>query len=189
MIAQPPTDAELLRGGEEEFARLVERYNLRLDRFLARFSAEPASRQDLAQEVFLKMYRARDTFQQGQPFAPWFFRIALNAARDFRRSALRRERCFSPQEMNEERAQRPAGPSAESALLAREKGARLRQLVQTLPAAEQEALWLFYGAGLGQEEIALALGVSKSTVNNWLFRAREQLRSAAQNEGLWESGR
>ena len=187
MIDDEPTEARWLQSGDTGFARLVEKYGPKLDRVLARIVPRPAEREDLAQEVFLKVYRARNTFDSRERFSPWFYRVALNTVRDWRRRTVRHDRWIGADE-DQVAGTADEKDSAETALIVRQKELRIQALVHMLPQEQREAIWLHYGAGLNQDQIAKTMEVPQSTVNNWLFRGREHLRIQASQEGWLEGG-
>jgi len=169
-------DIELLRaiaGGDHlAFKRLVERYQSRLFNFLYRYLRDREAAEDLTQEVFLKVYEAAPRFEPRAKVRTWIFTIAYNlAVNELRR---RQRRGFFGLFVHEDRE----GVSME----APEAGDRL-ELAETmtkalslLPDNQKAALLLRVRDELSYQEIGEILGVSRSSVESLLFRARERLR-------------
>ncbi|HET6202739.1 MAG TPA: sigma-70 family RNA polymerase sigma factor [Planctomycetota bacterium] len=169
-----PTDEELVRryrtGDASAFDALVDRYARGALRFAAHFLGEAHEAEDVAQECFLKLFTvARNGVydpQRGR-FAPFFFRMLRNLSLD----RLRARRPSGPL------SQDPAGEEPDGATLA-ERGetcARVREIVERLPANERAAIALREFEGLSYREIAEALGASLESVKTWIFRARRRI--------------
>jgi RNA polymerase sigma-70 factor (ECF subfamily) len=82
--------AEVLAGNDEAFRVLVERYQERVLRMLAKFTRDRMEAEDLGQDVFVKVFRKLHTFQQDSAFYTWVYRIAVNTATDYPRCSTRR---------------------------------------------------------------------------------------------------
>ncbi len=117
--------------------------------------------EDAAQEVYLRLFRNFAQYDPGQPFLPWFRRLATNCV------------------LNWKEKQRPAGELPESLAAreepARDPSARLQQAIRELPPEYQACVALKYLEDLGVKEISESLQVPVGTVKTWLFRARELL--------------
>jgi len=171
-----------LRAGEEEaFNVLVAKYRAPVIHFLHRmvYRREPA--EDLAQEIFLRMYRARKSYQPKAKFSTWLFRIATNVALN----ALRDGRMRYQQEISidEGETEQPlAGTladgqaTAEQWLLRAERHAEIRRAVEELPEKQRLAVLLHKYQELDYAEIAEILDCSESALKSLLFRAYETLR-------------
>jgi len=171
-----------LRGGDEEaFNVLVAKYRAPVIHFLHRmvYRREPA--EDLAQEVFLRMYRARKSYQPRAKFSTWLFRIAtnvaLNALRDGR---MRHQREISMEGGETAQPLAEALPdgmaTAEQWLLRAERHAEIRRAVEELPEKQRLAVLLHKYQELDYTEIAEILDCSESALKSLLFRAYETLR-------------
>ena len=174
-------DRELMqrwkRGDRTAFDALVQRWQQPLARFLARVSGEAASVPDLCQEVFLKLYHAKARYQERGTFASWFYRIALNVARD----ALRK------------RARSPVLPLSHEPLCPRRNGEansqhrELTERVQDSLAQLPDLLRLIIAwrldAGRSFEEIARSTGVAASTWKSRYFKAMQLLRERLTRQG------
>ena len=132
-----------------------------------------AEAQDAAQEAFVRAYRALDRFRDGEPFRPWLLRIAVNAARNRRRSAGRRHglelrvgASLSPDAV---------APSAEASVLAAERQRDLIDAVNGLGTDDRLVIGARYFLELGEAEIAALLEIPRGTVKSRLSRARARL--------------
>jgi RNA polymerase sigma-70 factor (ECF subfamily) len=171
-----------LRAGDDDaFDVLVGRYRAPVVRFLYRMVHHPALAEELAQEVFLRVYRARRSYRPQARFSTWLFRIAtnvgLNALRDGRMRRLR--------ETSMEDAMGEPGPravladpaaNAEQTLLEAERRGQIRRAVEALPEKQRLAVLLHKYQEMDYTEIAAILGCSESALKSLLFRAYETLR-------------
>lgn len=179
------TDQELmlrLKAGEDEaLDELVARYRDPVVHLLFRMVHEQALAEELAQEVFLRLYRARSNYKPTARFTTWLFRIAtnvgLNALRDGR---MRRARETSMEAVMEMGTQLAAladhAATAEQALLERERREQIRRAVEELPEKQRLAVLLHKYQELDYAEIAEILECSESALKSLLFRAYETLR-------------
>jgi RNA polymerase sigma-70 factor (ECF subfamily) len=180
------SDEELmlrLRAGEEEaFDVLVGKYRAPVIHFLYRLVHRREPAEDLAQEVFLRVYRARKSYRPTAKFSTWLFRIAtnvaLNALRDGR---MRHERETS---IDADAGVMPlaerlpdAMATAEQALVERERRAAIRRAVDALPEKQRLAVLLHKYQEMDYAEIAEVLEISESALKSLLFRAYETLRA------------
>jgi RNA polymerase sigma factor (sigma-70 family) len=166
-------DAELLRkavaGDDRSFVALCERHRARVWR-IAVAVAGGAEAEDVAQEAVIRAYRALKTYQGDAPFAAWLCRIALNAARDYQRSAWRRRVLLFERfpSAGEER-----GDSPEREVERRDLQRRVRRAVATLPESQRVPIWLHYLEGFSLAEVARLEKVPEATVRS---RVRAGLR-------------
>jgi RNA polymerase sigma-70 factor (ECF subfamily) len=166
-------------GSEEAFRELVERFEGPVFSLLVRMVRRAELAEDLAQETFVKAWRALDRFDPARKFSSWLFKIAHNSALD----ALRRrgEEALSldgPGPEGEGPMPLPADPRAEDPLarkVARDAGRALEGAVAGLKPAYREVLLLRFAQGLSYEEIAEVTGAPLGTVKVHLFRARQEL--------------
>jgi RNA polymerase sigma-70 factor (ECF subfamily) len=172
-------------GDEQAFSQLVERYQHRLVGVFANLlGGDVAEAEDLAQETFLRIYRARNGYQPTAKFSTWVYRIANNLASNSRRDAGRRKEVqLAPAESG------PLGMNPQEKILA-EKSALLptRQLdkselqrvvlqaLDTLNDRQRLAILLHKFEGLSYEEIGEAMEMSEEAVKSLLSRARDNLR-------------
>lgn len=168
------------KGHTDAFALLVERHQGRVYRTLYAMIADAEESQDLAQEVFLKVYRALRGYRGDAAFTTWLHRLTVNTALDFLRSRKRRP-LQVPLEPPEEE-ERPAPqvgddtPGPEDELLLRERRDRLAAAVHQLSEDYRQAVMLYHFYNLSYQEIAERLEVPVRTIETRLYRARAQLK-------------
>jgi RNA polymerase sigma-70 factor (ECF subfamily) len=161
---------EACRQGEREaFDRLVERYQRDVYRLCYRYVNNHQDANDMAQEAFLKAYRALSKFRGDSAFSTWLYRIAVNTCLNFR-SARR----LPQEELPEHLADGAAGVA--DRLQADERSARVRAAVAHLPEKQRATLILKVYHDLTHEEVARVLGASVGTVKANLFHALGNLR-------------
>jgi RNA polymerase sigma-70 factor (ECF subfamily) len=183
------TDVQLMlgvkAGDEVSFELLLERYRLPLVRFLGRMVRDYAHAEDLAQEVFLRVYRARGKYKPSAKFTTWLFRIATNLALNSVRDERHRQREVSldePAGAHESGEAEPAldVPSREPGvlghMLARQRANRIRRAILRLPEKQRVAVLLHKYQEMDYDEIARVLDCSQSALKSLLFRAYETLR-------------
>lgn len=179
------TDEELveavLAGDDECFRRLVLRYQNRVVNYLHRMLRNPDESQELAQEVFLRVYRALDRFDQRYRFSTWLFRVAQNAAIDrIRKRRLKLVSMQRPESGDSEGGEwefESHDPSPYHDLRNRERGNAILDAIAELREEYRELIELRHFAELSYEEIAISKGMPLGTVKNKLFRARQMLKS------------
>jgi RNA polymerase sigma-70 factor (ECF subfamily) len=169
----------VLEGSEAAFAQLVERYQDRVFRLLGRYCRDQIECEDLAQEVFLKVFRKLHTFQHGSAFFTWVYRIAVNAATDhLSRASSRRLRLVDDDAVLDGGSDRDDHHSPEAPLLTAELAAVTRQIVDSLPEKFRTILVLREFEDLSYTEIANVLQIQLGTVESRLFRARQRFKEA-----------
>lgn len=183
------TDVQLMlgvkAGDDSSFALLLEKYRTPLIHFLGRMVKDPAMAEDLAQEVFLRVYRARKGYTPSAKFTTWMFRIATNLALNAVRDQRHRRRDVSLDE--------PAGGSQRSEdeqpldvpdrrpgiveqMLHRDRAALIRRAILALPAKQRAAVLMHKYHEMDYDQIADVLDCSASALKSLLFRAYEALR-------------
>jgi len=190
------TDEELMvryvRNEVEAFEVLFSRYRQPLFSFLYRYLGRPDKAEDVFQEVFFEVVRARKSFRPEAKFSYWLFRIARNRAVDrLRRNGFREmESLDAPTDLQEPdsstRLNQLSGESPDPEALAqdRETAAALQDALADLPPEQCEVFWLKEMSGLTLSEIAALTGVSENTVKSRLRYALSKLRSALSLKGL-----
>lgn len=152
----------------------------RLRMFLLRLSGEPRTADDLVQEAFLRMHRARGTFTRGAAVVPWSYAIARNVYIDHARSKQGKNRASASlddlPEGREPRAESGTAPDAE--LAAKEMLGIVRTTLAKLPETHREAFILVRFEGMSIAEAALVLDTSEANVKVRAFRAYEAFRAA-----------
>ena len=157
-------------GDVESFGELFRRYEPRIYAFFLRRTGSDERAEDLYQELFLRVHRARDSYDPGRPFAPWLFQIAHRLLVDDRRRAYR-----SHEIPIENREPREGSPGSEERLADRE---RLRTVLDALSADERYVLVSSKLEGIGYAELAVRLGKSADAVKKMASRATRRLRAA-----------
>lgn len=177
MDLRSSTDEDLMSawvgGDPRAFREIFDRYAPRLLGMLRRGLHDEPAAQDLVQQTFLQLHRARADFRAGARFRPWLFTIALNLKREhFRRLSRRREEARDDFEQH-------VGSAPSGDHLAREQAARLVQLaLRELPDNQREVIELHWLAELPFPEVAEAVGASLSAVKVRAHRGYARLREA-----------
>lgn len=192
MEERPLEESELVeraKGGDlAAYEEIVRRYSEPALRAAYIVTASAADAEDVAQDAFVKAYRALPRFRTGATLRPWLLRIVANEARNLRKAAGRR-RALMLRASND-----PVGPevlpSAEAAALERAERERLLAAVNGLSANDRLVIGYRFFLELSEAETAEALGVARGTVKSRLSRALERLRShLADPAGLTEGER
>jgi RNA polymerase sigma-70 factor (ECF subfamily) len=157
-------------GDQEAFEELFTRYEPRAYAFFLRRTSSPERSEDLYQELFLRIHRARDRYDPDRPFAAWFFQIAQRLLVDDWRRAFR-----SHEVPIEEREARAGGASSEECVAQREL---FEQTIEALSPDEQYVLVSSKIEGFSHSEIAEHLGKSVDAVKKMASRATKRLRSS-----------
>ena len=157
------------RGEREAFSRLVERYQRDVYRLCYRYVNNHHDANDMAQEAFLKAFRAIHSFRGDSAFSTWLYRIAVNTCLSFR-SARRPE-----QEPLDDSLADGRPPAAED-VLREERAALVRSAVSRLPEKQRATLILKVYHELTHDEVAAILGTTVGTVKANLFHALANLR-------------
>lgn len=168
-----------LAGGDSAaMEELVDRWQRPLLSFIYRYIQDAETAQELVQETFLRVYRARERYDAQYRFAGWIFRIAANLARNHLRWRRRHQTVSfegdgeTPQMLPEALIE-TVNPGALAAR--REQVEALRLAIARMPHALKTALLLHYYEGLSYREIGTALGCSERGVESRLYRARKWL--------------
>jgi RNA polymerase sigma-70 factor, ECF subfamily len=181
------TDVQLMldvkAGDEQSFELLLRKYRTPLVNFLYRMVRDTAVAEDLAQEVFLRVYRARQEYAPSAKFTTWMFRIATNLALNSVRDNRHRKMEISMDQSVDagEDEQRPLevpdrSPSVEQELVARCRAELIMKAIHSLPEKQRAAVLLHKYQELDYDEIARVLECSESALKSLLFRAYETLR-------------
>jgi RNA polymerase sigma-70 factor (ECF subfamily) len=166
-------------GDAASFEVLLRRYRLPLVGYFRRMVRDQAMAEDLAQEVFLRVYKSRERYQPDARFTTWLYRIATNLALNAIRDR-RDEVSGSADEDGEggatlERFVDPC-PTVEQRLVQRDRERLIRESVEALPDNQRAAVILHKYQEVDYRQIAGILSISESAVKSLLFRAYETLR-------------
>jgi RNA polymerase sigma-70 factor (ECF subfamily) len=173
-VPAEPSDETLARsaaaGDERACARLIKRYLRRTLAVAAEYAPNLADAEDIAQDAFRRMFEALGRFDATRPFAPWYYTILRNVARNVAKSGRGRVH----EVLSNEHVSEQAGPAehAERAQLRH----RIRNAVTQLPPMQAACFRLCLVEGLSRVEAAAALGLAESTVRVHVFQARRTLQ-------------
>lgn len=170
-------------GDEASFELLLRKYRTPLVNFLYRMVRDTTVAEDLAQEVFLRVYRAREDYAPSAKFTTWMFRIAtnlaLNSVRDnrHRRMEISMDQSADSGEEDARPLEVPdRTPTVEQELVARSRAEMILRAIHALPEKQRVAVLLHKYQELDYDEIARVLECSESALKSLLFRAYETLR-------------
>ena len=173
-------DSELMRaladGDDLALNSLMEAWSGPLIAFFARLTSDRAIAADLAQETFVRVYRHRFRFRQGERFSTWLFAIGANIARNHVRWRNRHPETLLAHEEIRELPPTAGEASPDEQVLARERQAAVQRAVSTLPHDLREVVVLATWHGLSHAETGKALSISPKAVETRLYRARKILR-------------
>jgi len=176
------SDAELMLrvkdGDEGSFADLLGRYRDPIVNYLYRMVQNAAIAEELAQDVFLRVYRARGSYEPSAKFTTWLYCIATNVALNHLRDGRMAKYMAAIDDPESEvgRELRAPEPNVEERMVAQSQGWEIRQAVRALPGKQRAAVLLHKYQELDYKQIAAALSCSESAVKSLLFRAYETLR-------------
>jgi RNA polymerase sigma-70 factor (ECF subfamily) len=182
----PSSDAAIMlrvaAGDEAGFNYLVGRYHRAIIHFLFRMVRNQAVAEELAQEVFLRVYRSRESYRAEAKFTTWLYRIATNLAVNHARDTKheRSAQTIYLDAPDEETGTTPDvaddEPSAEQKLMRDERMAAIRTHVMALPERQRMAVLMHKYQGMDYRQIGDVLKLSESATKSLLFRAYQTLR-------------
>lgn len=166
------------------FEELVNRYQSRVIGFLENSLPAKGMSEDLAQDVFMRVYRARKSYVPGAKFSTWLFTIANNVASNAMRSMRRRKEYTLSRPANaddetagiERIAQAPSGLLPTRQLAQMEMSEKVREAISKLNERQRTCLLLSKFEGMSYEDIGMTMGMSAKAVKSLMSRAREKLR-------------
>jgi RNA polymerase sigma-70 factor (ECF subfamily) len=185
-----PSDAQVvqavLRGDQSKFSLIVRRYQRPVFALLMRMVARPEDAEDLAQETFLKVYRALGQWDRRRSFRPWLYQIARNTAL----SALRRDAAsvISIEELTDQEPERLSDPRVDGTAI---RGCLIREqcldmlhrTVSELSSEDASLYQMRYTDGMSMKEIAQATNEKEGTIAVRVHRLREKLCARLKKEG------
>ena len=173
---------ELRTGNMAGFDYLIQKYRKPIIHFMYRMVRNQAVAEELAQEVFLRVYRSRETYRAEARFSTWLYRIATNLGVNYARDT-RHERAASTvylDEVDSETGTTPdladATPGVEDNLLRQERLNAIREQVMALPERQRMAVLMHKYEGMDYKQIGEVLKLSESATKSLLFRAYQTLR-------------
>jgi len=168
------------QGDKKAFELLVVKYHRKIIRLISRLVRDPAEVEDVAQDAFIKAYRALPQFRGESAFYTWLYRIAVNTAKNYLATQGRRPEANS--DIDAEEAETFADGeqlrdinTPESMLHTRQVADTVNRAMEALPEELRTAITLREIEGLSYEEIAEAMGCPIGTVRSRIFRAREAI--------------
>ena len=184
-----PTDSDFqlvertVAGDQRAYELLVIKYQRRIERLIGRMVRDTDLVQDIAQETFIRAYRALHQFRGEAQFYTWLYRIAVNTAKkalmDLKRSPIVYEGALRSNEDEDETFRAGHEPineeTPETVLAAREIAQAVNAAMEALPEDLRQAVTLREIEGLSYEEIAVAMACPIGTVRSRIFRAREAI--------------
>jgi RNA polymerase sigma-70 factor (ECF subfamily) len=172
---------ERAQGGDKQaFGLLVSKYQRKLGRLLSRFIRDPGEVEDVAQEAFIKAYRALPSFRGDSAFYTWLYRIGINTAKNYlvamgRRAPTTTEFDSEEAENFEDGDQLRDLNTPEAELMTRQIAATVNQTMEELPEELRTAITLREIEGMSYEDIANVMNCPIGTVRSRIFRARETI--------------
>ena len=168
------------RGDKQAFELLVQKYQRKLARLLARFIRDPAEVEDVTQEAFIKAYRALPAFRGDSAFYTWLYRIGINTAKNYlvamgRRAPTATEFDSEEAEGFDDGDQLRDINTPESMLMSKEIASTVNDTMDRLPEELRTAITLREIEGLSYEEIATIMNCPIGTVRSRILRAREAI--------------
>ena len=194
-MTERDVDAELVarvqRGDKRAFDLLVLKYQRKIMRLLSRMIREPSEVEDVAQEAFIKAYRALPQFRGDSAFYTWLYRIAINTARNWQAANSRRPAGSSIVETDDNETFDQIDnltdiSTPESLMASRQVVDTVNTAIDALPEDLRTAIVLREIEGLSYEDIAQTMNCPIGTVRSRIFRAREAI--AAQLRPVLEAG-
>lgn len=169
------------RGEKKAFELLVSKYQRKLARLLSRFIKDPTEVEDVAQEAFIKAYRALPSFRGESAFYTWLYRIGINTAKNYLVANGRRATVSlniggdDGEDLPELGEQIPDFNTPDTELMNRQIVDAVNRVVDKLPEELRTAISLREMEGMSYEDIAQVMGCPIGTVRSRIFRAREAI--------------
>ena len=167
------------QGDKSAFDFLVIKYQHKIIQLVNRYVKDPSEAQDVAQEAFIKAYRALGNFRGDSAFYTWLYRIAINTAKNYLVSRSRRSSDYQVDiqdaEALENAPQLQGMETPERLLLNQEIIDTIKTAIDKLPEEMRTAIMLREFEGMSYEEIAVAMDCPVGTVRSRIFRAREAI--------------
>ena len=188
-MAAESTDAQLVRrvqkGDKGAFDLLVLKYQHKIVNLVLRYVRDPDQAMDIAQEAFLKAYRALPRFRGDSAFYTWLYRIAVNTAKNYLAAQRRRpmdvELDLQDPEQYDLHAKLKETDTPEGVTLSQELNLTVQKAIEALPEDLRTAIVLRELDGMSYEEIAQTMECPVGTVRSRIFRARDAISKKIEN--------
>lgn len=189
-----PADSDLIsraaEGDPSAFQTLVERHRSMVYRVAYQFAGNHHDAEDIAQEVFIKVYRSLDRFRQDSQLSSWLYRIVMNACIDHRRRHVPAGAAPFGEEAEQRMLNTPEErPGPEDRAYGEELGQVLESEIGRLPKGQRIVFVMRHHQGMKLCEIAEALGLAEGTVKRQLHAAVHRLRQALSQANVTAGGR
>ncbi len=158
-------------GDDDAFDQLFRRWAGPLVRYLERMLGDHATAEELVQESFLRVYRARDRYEVKARFSTWLYRIATNLALN----ELKRPRRRNIHQESDQVVLEALGPGSDALAETKEAGREVERELRKLPERQRMALWLSAAEGHSYAEVASILDTTEKSVKALVHRARSAL--------------
>lgn len=169
------------QGDKSAYDLLVIKYQHKIIQLVNRYIKDPSEAQDVAQEAFIKAYRALGNFRGESAFYTWLYRIAINTAKNYLVSRARRNSDYQVDIQDAEQienAPQLQGMETPDRLLSNQEIVEtIKSAIENLPEEMRVAIMLREFEGLSYEEISVAMDCPVGTVRSRIFRAREAIDS------------
>ncbi len=169
----------VLEGNKDDFEEIIRRYKNLVFALIHRMTAEPEEANDIAQDIFIKIYRNLDKYNPEYRFATWVIKITTNHIIDLRR----KKRQETVPIENVEYGIFDSKASPEEEYIANERSKELFGMINNLPDIYREPLLFYHRDGLSYNEISQKTGESLSKIKNRIFRGRKMLKEGLMKEG------
>ncbi|WP_342454287.1 RNA polymerase sigma factor [Paenibacillus sediminis] len=164
----------VLSGHRDEYSKLVARYHNMVYRVCLKMTRDEESAKDLAQEVFMKAYRALPTFREQSSFSTWLYQISVRRCLDFKRVNDREWRHRSSEAVSESHIVSLQTP--EDIVLSKDTSLMLHKMLDELAEPYKSVVKLHYFHQYSYQEIANETGATVRTVESQLYRAKQMMR-------------
>jgi RNA polymerase sigma-70 factor (ECF subfamily) len=182
--------ARAAAGDTSAFHALVERHRTMVYRVAFQFAGNHHDAEDIAQDVFIKVFRSLDRFRYDAQLTSWLYRIVMNACIDFRRRQAPAGWAPFTEDAELKMLNTPEeGPGPEDTAYGLQIGERLEAEVARLPPGQRVVFTMRHHEGLKLSEIAEALGLAEGTVKRQLHAAVHRLRAALSSSHVTVGGR
>jgi RNA polymerase sigma-70 factor (ECF subfamily) len=185
---------QVRQGDPVAFDVLVEKYHKPIINFASRFLGDPIEAHDVAQNVFVQVFKLASDFHNQSKFSTWLYAIARNLCRnEYRRRVRQRTELLDlvrpdHRSIGRLKSQDPRYANIPEALLEAELQQKIEESVASLPRKQRTAILLLLKQDLSYEEVALNLGTSVSAIKGLIHRARQRLKEKLQpylRTGAW----